>query len=80
MSMKERDHEVTFEIRDHLGILSTSNSGWNKELNMVAWNGCSEKFDLRDWDREHRTMSRGITMTREETKALLDILSSIDFS
>lgn len=78
MPTKEKDHEVTFKIEDHFGVLSSSNTGWTRELNLVAWNGCPPKFDLRDWDREHKVMSRGITMTRDEIDVLSQILNSME--
>lgn len=72
-----RDTEVTFEIVDHIGVLSTSTSGWKKELNLVKWNEGNAKFDLRDWDEEHRKMSRGITMNQEEVRNLQQLLATI---
>ena len=33
------DREVRFEILEHIGIISTHPTGWNKELNIVSWNG-----------------------------------------
>lgn len=70
---KERD-EITFEITDHLGVISVYPTGWSKELNMVAWNGGGEKFDLRDWDADHEHMSRGVTLHKDEAKRLFEIL------
>lgn len=77
MSTKEKDREVTFEIGEHVGVISTSANGWQRELNMVSWNGGAEKFDLRDWDKEHKSMSRGITMTKEEIKILGTLISDL---
>ena len=34
-----RKSEIRFDIKQHLGVLSASNRGWNKELNLVSWNG-----------------------------------------
>ena len=30
--------EVKFEIVESLGVLSSSPSGWTKELNLISWN------------------------------------------
>ena len=70
---KERD-EITFEIKDHLGIISVHPTGWRKELNIVAWNGGNEKFDIRDWDEDHEHMSRGVTLHKDEAKKLFELL------
>ena len=56
------DKNITFEIREYLGVISQHDSGWNKELNIISWNGQSPKYDLRDWDPHHERMSRGITL------------------
>lgn len=77
MSTKEKEREVTFEIGEHFGVISTSVNGWQRELNMVSWNGGNEKFDLRDWDKEHKSMSRGITMTKEEIKTLEKVIKDL---
>jgi len=70
---KERD-DITYEITDHLGVISVYPTGWKKELNMVAWNGGAPKYDCRDWDPDHDHMSRGITLHKDEAKRLYEIL------
>jgi hypothetical protein len=63
--------EVTYEIRRRLGVLSTNErSGWTKEANLVSWNGGPEKLDIRDWKPDHSKMSKGITLSADETRAL----------
>lgn len=75
MSTKEKDREIVFEITEHIGIIGKNNSsGWKRELNLVSWNGNPAKYDMRDWDEEHKMMSRGITLTKEEVKILFDLL------
>ena len=66
---------VTFEIVEHLGIISEDKNGWQKEVNIVAWNGGAPKIDIRSWDEEHECMSRGITLTMDEADNLAIILS-----
>lgn len=31
--------EITFKIVEEIGVLSRKPSGWQKELNLVSWNG-----------------------------------------
>ena len=48
--------DITFEIKESLGVLSESSRGWKKELNLVSWNGREPKYDIREWDPEHEKM------------------------
>ena len=64
--------EITFEIVKHLALLSTSQNGWKKELNIVKWNGGNEKFDIREWDENHERMSKGITLKEDEARLIAE--------
>ena len=76
--MIERERgNIKFEITKHLGVLSTSPTGWTKEFNIVKWNDKSEKFDLRDWAPGHDRMSRGITLYEGELRALMELCSGL---
>ena len=68
------DNKIEFEIIEECGILSTSPKGWNKELNLVSWNGRDPKYDLRDWAPEHEKMSKGISLSETELRELFAIL------
>ena len=48
--------DIKYEIIKKIGVLSTSKSGWTKELNLMRWNDREPKYDLRDWsaDRKRR--------------------------
>jgi len=70
--------EIKFEIKETVGLLSESQKGWTKELNLISWNDREPKYDLRDWSPEHEKMGKGITLTAEELKALKDILNKMD--
>ena len=72
-NMSEKN-EFTFEIVEAVGIIQTYPSGWSKEVNLVSWNEGKPKYDIRDWDKEHQHMSRGITLHEEEIKELKKIL------
>ena len=70
--MNNRNNEVRFEIVEHIAVLEEFATGWNKELNMVSWNGGPPKYDIRDWDSAHERMSKGITLWPEEMQRLFD--------
>ena len=78
--MAGRNQELKFEIINQIGVVSTSASGWNIELNRVSWNGKEPKYDLRSWARDHTKMGRGITLSEEELMALASLLDKeVDF-
>ena len=66
--------DISFEIIDCLGTLSTSSSGWIKELNLISWNGETPKYDIRQWSPDHTKMGKGITLSVEEAEELKVIL------
>ncbi len=70
-----RDTRITYEIREHLGVIGKRSSGWRRELNLVCWNGKEPpKYDIRDWDPDHEHMSRGITLFEDEMQMLFRLL------
>lgn len=70
--------KVSYEIVKEIGVLSTSKSGWKKELNLVSWNENAPKYDIRTWAPEHEKMGKGITLTEEEVKALKGLLKEME--
>lgn len=69
--------EISFEIIETLGVLSTSTKGWTKELNLISWNGREPKYDIREWSPEHDKMGKGVTLSKEELDALKGILEKL---
>ncbi len=67
------EKNITYEIQEHFGVLASYESGWNKELNLVCWNGSAAKFDIRDWDEHHERMSRGVTLSPREMRKMVDL-------
>ncbi len=65
---------LSFEIIECLGRLSSSPSGWTKELNLISWNGDTPKYDIRQWSPDHTKMGKGITLSLEEAEELKEIL------
>jgi len=71
--------KISVEILEELGDLSTASNGWKKQLTYTSWNGRSPKFDLRSWDADHNSMTKGLTLTKEELMNLRDVLDKLDF-
>jgi hypothetical protein len=59
-------------------VLSESSKGWRKELNLISWNDREPKYDLRDWDSEHKKMGKGVTVSLEELKELRNVLNEME--
>jgi hypothetical protein len=65
---------IKFDIIKHFGVISSEKSGWQKELNLVSWNGRATKLDVRDWAPGHEKMGKGVTLTEGEAAALAELL------
>ncbi|MEG1312181.1 MAG: PC4/YdbC family ssDNA-binding protein [Romboutsia sp.] len=69
---------IKFDIEYEYGIISESSKGWKKELNLISWNNNKAKYDIREWDSEHKKMGKGLTFSAEELKNLKEILNGMD--
>jgi hypothetical protein len=70
--------DIKYEIVKQIGVLSTSTSGWTKELNFMSWNDREPKYDIREWSPDRERRGKGVTLSREELKALKELLNSIE--
>ena len=70
--------DIKFEIQETIGIISESNKGWKKELNLISWNDKAPKYDLREWSPDHEKMGKGVTLSKEELITLRDMLISME--
>ena len=70
--------EIKYEIVKKIGVLSTSASGWAKEVNLISWNDREPKYDIREWSADHEKMGKGVTLSTEELSALKELLNSIE--
>ena len=67
-------NDLTYEVKSRLAVLSTSKSGWTKELTLISWNGGEPKYDIRTWSPDHAKMGKGVTLDKEEMDALKEFL------
>jgi hypothetical protein len=70
--------EIKYEIVKKIGVLSTSASGWKKELNLISWNDRDAKYDIREWSPDGEKMGKGVTLSKEELMALKVLLNKIE--
>jgi len=77
MTYKIEDDEIECEIIESYGVFAAGPKNWNKEVNLVSWNGRPAKLDIRDWQSNHEKCGKGIALTREETEELIKLLNKI---
>ena len=69
--------DFNYKIIEQLGVLSESEKGWKKEVNLISWNDREPKYDIRDWSEKKKKMGKGITLSSEELKKLVEISKSL---
>lgn len=57
-------------------MLSKSDSGYTKEINLISWNGNEPKYDIRSFSPNREKCGKGITLTEQEVKSLLAALQT----
>jgi len=77
MAYNDIDEEIECKIIKTYGVFSKGVRFWNKEVNLISWNGRPPKLDIRNWQRDHKKCGKGITLTREETEELVKLLNEI---
>ncbi len=70
--------EIKFEIIKKIGVLSKSDSGWAKGLNLISWNERDPKYDIREWSADGQKMGKGVTLSKEELLALKELLNKME--
>ena len=70
--------EIKFEIIKKIGALSKSESGWEKQLNLISWNDREPKYDIREWAPDGEKMGKGVTLSKEELEVLKKLLNKIE--
>ena len=65
--------EFKYEITERIAVLSQSANGWERQLNMVSWNGREPKYDIRDWAPDGSKMGKGISLTHDELSKMMQI-------
>ena len=66
--------EIQYEIVKEIAVLSTGDSGYTKEINLISWNGKEPKYDIRSFSPNREKCGNGITLNADEAAALLKAL------
>ena len=70
--------EIKYEIAKEIGKLSSMESGWSKEINLVSWNEREPVYDIRTWNKNHDRMGKGVTLTESELRELRELINKLD--
>ena len=70
--------DFKYEVTKKHGVLSESSKGWTKELRSISWNDTESKYDIREWAPDNEKMGKGITLSKDELKALKHILDGME--
>ena len=68
--------DFKYEIVENLGTVDTD-TAMRLELNLVKWGNRKPILDLRKWNEDHSSMSKGFTLTKDEVEALRDMLNAL---
>lgn len=68
--------EIQYEIVREIAVLSTGDSGYTKEINLIAWNGNEPKYDIRSFSPAREKCGKGITLTKAEVQTLFAALQN----
>lgn len=66
--------EIQYEIVKEIAVLSTGDSGYTKEINLISWNGKEPKYDIRSFSPNREKCGKGITLNADKAAALLKAL------
>ena len=65
--------KITYDVVKNIGVIA-DNGAWETQVNIISWNHGAPKFDIRKWNVETDRMSKGISLTESEARALADLL------
>lgn len=69
--------DFKFEVTERIGVLHEAGE-YTTEVNRISWNGSRPKIDIRKWHTTEagKQAMKGITLTDEEAKKLVALLSA----
>ena len=71
------EKDIQCKIAESLGVLSMNERGYSKEINFVIWNNSNAKLDIRQWWDDHKKCGKGITLTEDEGRKLMEVLINL---
>ena len=47
-------------------------------MNLISWNDKTPKYDIFDWSLDSKTMGKGVTLSKEDLVAIIELLNKMD--
>lgn len=69
--------DIQYEIVKEIAVMSTGESGYTKEINLISWNGKEPKYDIRSFSPNREKCGKGVTLTEAEAEKLLAALEKV---
>ncbi|MEZ3516723.1 MAG: hypothetical protein K1W37_16105 [Lachnospiraceae bacterium] len=69
--------DIQYEIVKEIAVLSTGESGYTKEINLISWNGKEPKYDIRSFSPNREKCGKGVTLSEAEAGKLLAALEKV---
>lgn len=69
--------DIQYDIVKEIAVLSTGDSGYTKEINLISWNGKEPKYDIRSFSPNREKCGKGVTLTEAEAGKLLAALQKV---
>ena len=66
--------KITYDVVRNIGVIA-DNGAWETQVNMISWNHGAPKVDIRKWNVENDRMSKGISLTENEARELVRVLT-----
>lgn len=67
--------EEKFTIVRNIAVLSKTNNGWTKEINVIDWHGKGPKIDIRTWHHGINKIGKGVTLSDTEAIEMVKALT-----
>ena len=73
--MKQDAQSARLPRREERSSQKRNKTGWSEG---VRWNDREPKYDIREWSPDGQTMSKGVTLSKEELAALKELLNKME--
>ena len=72
---KVNKEDYNYEVIEFMGSVKESpSSDWSKSIARISWNEKEPTVDIRNMNMSKEIMGKGISLSDEETDALVDLL------
>ena len=58
--------DITYEVKEEIGVISEAQTGWTRQVNMISWNSREPKLDIRDWAPEEKKQEKALLLQKRK--------------